>query len=965
MNDVIDQVKLRALHEKIQLYQKLATKERCEDSLYEFLKASWSSIDSAEFQPGWALEGLCEHLEAVTSGQIRRLLINFPPRCCKTTITSVCWPAWTWARSSQYNSYWSGPHVKFLCASYNAFLSLDNANKMRRLLESPFYQGIWGNKFGLREDENTKSAFANTLGGARKSTSVGGSLLGIGGDIIVCLPYSERVLTSAGWLPIGDIVEQKLAVQVAGEQGGGIVWQEIEEYERNPGRATVRIKWDSGALRCTEDHLVFVEGKGYIPAQEVSVGDTVWTTPDIRLSDVQHRGSSQALQHCQVLWEGVLRSMAQAWAYPKRYLGGLFGLRGEVLPLSVALRSKREADQIRRTFLQQEVLRRVRARGQQPSLAGGSCVCTMQELRQGASGQTGLRRTLQILLDALPRHSAQAAASEAAKGLRAMWRGVYGVGVGQTPAFLYAGVCQQEPLSTNQGRKQWALRAWAGWEAVSTWLVNKVQEAYSAAGWQLLSAVFLATGNQTTHPVAGAPYQLRQRGHSSNELDHTVRPLPREHAWGASFSGSLERQVVRGVERTGWEGATYNVRVAPCHNYFAEGLLVHNCDDPHNTETEKLVETDSDRLKVSSWFKEISGTRLNDPKKSSIVVVMQRLHEGDLSGVILDEDEGEWVHLMLPMRHEVARHCVTVKLPGRAEDAEPWEDPRIEEDELLWPERFGEAEIRRAERALGPYMAAGRLQQAPTPKGGGIIKRDWWKCWDEFEARRYGLEWSPTRKEFPEMEFVLGSIDTAFGEKEENDFSAMTVWGIWSDANKNPRAMLMFAWAKRLPLHGTETEQLPNEPPEVFKARQRENWGLVEWVADTAKRYKLNRLLIEDKARGIDVANEVKRLYRREKFGVQLVTPVKDKVSRTHAIVSLFVDNGVWAPDTRWADSVITQCQSFPRAEHDDLHDTVTQALKFFRDNGLLIRAEEVSASLVDNARYVPPQRGVAERYGL
>lgn len=570
----INQEKLVALHEKIQLYQKLEIKERCEENLYEFLKAAWSSIDSADFQPGWALEALCDHLEAVTLGQIPRLLINFPPRCSKTTIASVCWPAWTWARSSKYNSYWSGPQVKFLCASYNAFLSLDNANKMRRLLESPFYQGIWGGKFGLREDENTKSAFANTLGGARKSTSVGGSLLGVGGDILVV-------------------------------------------------------------------------------------------------------------------------------------------------------------------------------------------------------------------------------------------------------------------------------------------------------------------------------------------------------------------------------------------------------DDPHNTETEKVVETDADRLKVTSWWRELSGTRLNDPRRSSIVVVMQRLHEGDLSGVILDEDEGEWVHLMLPMRHEVARHCVTVKLPQYPADNEPWEDPRVEEDELLWPERFGEAEIRRAERALGPYMAAGRLQQAPTPKGGGIIKRDWWKCWDEIEARRYGLEWSPVRKEFPEMEFVLGSIDTAFGEKEENDFSAMTVWGIWSDANKNPRAMLMFAWAKRLPLHGTEVEQLPNEPPEVFKARQKENWGLVELVADTCKRYKVNRLLIEDKARGIDVANEVKRLYRREKFGVQLVTPVKDKVSRTHAVVSLFVDNGVWAPDTRWADSVITQCQSFPRADHDDLHDTVTQALKFFRDNGLLIRAEEVSASLADEARYIPPQRGVAARYGL
>lgn len=573
MNEPLSDDTLKNLREKIDLYNLLEAKERYEGSLYEFLKGAWSSIDSADFQPGWALEALCDHLEAVTLGKIKRLLINFPPRCSKTTIASICWPAWTWARSDQYNTYWSGPQVKFLCGSYNAFLSLDNANKMRRLLSSPFYQRYWGGKFNLQDDENTKSAFANTLGGARKSTSVGGSLLGVGGDILIV-------------------------------------------------------------------------------------------------------------------------------------------------------------------------------------------------------------------------------------------------------------------------------------------------------------------------------------------------------------------------------------------------------DDPHNTETEKVVETDSDRLKVTSWWRELSGTRLNDPKRSSIVVVMQRLHESDLSGVILDENEGEWVHLMLPMRHDPGRHCVTVRLP-QYPDEPIWEDPRVEDGELLWQERFGEAEVRRSERALGPYMAAGRLQQAPTPKGGGIIKREWWQLWDEAEAQRYGLEWSPTRKEFPPMELVIGSIDTAFGEKEENDFSAMTVWGVFQDANRNPRAMLMYAWQKRVALHGKEVVKLPNEPPEVFKARRREEWGLVENVADICKRYKVNRLLIEDKARGTDVANEIKRLYHRERFGIQMVNPVKDKVARTHAVVSLFSDDGIWAPDTRWADMVLTQCSTFPRGAHDDMHDTVTQALLWMRSNSLLVRAEEVSAAIEDANKYVPQPKSVSARYGV
>ena len=78
----------------------------------------------------------------------------------------------------------SGPRVKFLSASYDARLSLENANKTRRLLLSPWYQRHWANRFSLRLDQNTKSFFENTCGGARVATSVRGSLLGLGGDVI-------------------------------------------------------------------------------------------------------------------------------------------------------------------------------------------------------------------------------------------------------------------------------------------------------------------------------------------------------------------------------------------------------------------------------------------------------------------------------------------------------------------------------------------------------------------------------------------------------------------------------------------------------------------------------------------------------------------------------------------------------------------------------------------------------------
>ena len=97
-------------------YRELAERENCEDNLYDFLQAGWKYIDPAPFVGGWHLEAIAEHLEAVTRGEIRRLVINVPPRSSKSTLTSVAWPAWTWAQSELGPC--SGPHVQFLSASY-------------------------------------------------------------------------------------------------------------------------------------------------------------------------------------------------------------------------------------------------------------------------------------------------------------------------------------------------------------------------------------------------------------------------------------------------------------------------------------------------------------------------------------------------------------------------------------------------------------------------------------------------------------------------------------------------------------------------------------------------------------------------------------------------------------------------------------------------------------------------------
>ena len=134
-----------------------------EASLYEFVKQSWSTVEPGiPFVPSWHIELICKHLEAVSRGDIKRLLINIPPRHSKSTIVSVMWPMWEWINS---------PEQKFLAASYSGTLSIRDNLKARRLIQSPWYQERWGHVFQLSGDQNAKQRFEQSKTGYRRSPS--------------------------------------------------------------------------------------------------------------------------------------------------------------------------------------------------------------------------------------------------------------------------------------------------------------------------------------------------------------------------------------------------------------------------------------------------------------------------------------------------------------------------------------------------------------------------------------------------------------------------------------------------------------------------------------------------------------------------------------------------------------------------------------------------------------------------
>ena len=255
----------------------------------------------------------------------------------------------------------------------------------------------------------------------------------------------------------------------------------------------------------------------------------------------------------------------------------------------------------------------------------------------------------------------------------------------------------------------------------------------------------------------------------------------------------------------------------------------------------------------------------------------------------------------------------------------------------MWPERFPSDVVDALKRDKGNYAYAAQYQQLPAPRGGGIIKHEFWQDW-------------PSK--FPSFSYIFGSLDGAFTDDARNDPSAMSVWGIFQDEQGHNRLMLMFAWAKWLQFEGQRFSPEPGENQRDFMDRQMKEWGLVEWCEHTARYWKCDKLIIEAKASGISVAQSLEKRYRNRRWGVQLIPVDKDKVARTYAVQSIFSQHMIYAPlERQWCQDVIGECAVFPYGTHDDRHDSVTQAVKHARDIGLLEFDDDVRVREIDEAR--------------
>ena len=395
-----------------------------------------------------------------------------------------------------------------------------------------------------------------------------------------------------------------------------------------------------------------------------------------------------------------------------------------------------------------------------------------------------------------------------------------------------------------------------------------------------------------------------------------------QERWGHMFAFAGDQNAKQRFEndKTGYRLATSVGGTAT-----GEGGSRLILDDPHGAQaaqSEVMRESDLE------WFDMVWSTRLNNPKTDAMVTVMQRLHERDISGHILEDIKG-WEHI-----------CIPAEWDGKVRTTSLGEyDPRKKKGELICPERFGEKEITTLKQLLGTYGTAGQLQQDPTPSEGGILKTNHFKLW-------------PATSGLPPFEYILQSYDCAFTEKTTGDPTACSVWAMFTHKGER-NAMLIDAWDEHL--------SYPDLRARAVKDWTTEYGGMTK-DSPYSRAKRPDRILVEAKASGQSLLQDL-RLAKVPAVGYN--PGQADKVSRAHQAAPTLELGLLWVPESKknlgqpvsWAASFLKQLGKFPVAEHDDYVDTFTQAVIYLKNDGWfeLPQAKDIDEPRITNKTRINP----------
>jgi predicted phage terminase large subunit-like protein len=347
--------------------------------------------------------------------------------------------------------------------------------------------------------------------------------------------------------------------------------------------------------------------------------------------------------------------------------------------------------------------------------------------------------------------------------------------------------------------------------------------------------------------------------------------------WGSQFSISRDQNVKSHYENSA-RGAMFSTGMQSTATGMGGDVLIF--DDPLNPQQAiSQLEREAVNLRFDTTFR----SRINDPATGVKIIIMQRLHELDLTGHVLARESHRWKYISLPAIAE--------------QDEKPWRLTNgthlvtRKAGDLLWPERLPQSFLDSQRVGMGSWAFNGQYQQHPAPLDGGIIKRQW--------VRFY--------RQIPEkFEFMVQSWDCTFSSGHDNDFVAGQVWA----------------------RSGGKYFMLP------YRTYDRLDFGptMAAIKSCHAKFPQAHAVLIEDKANGPAIISELQK----EIPGVVAVNPEGGKLARAQATAPLWEAGSIELPDPQvfgitWMEDYLHNMCAFPKAAHDDDVDATSQALIYMR----------------------------------
>lgn len=611
----------------------------CRTSFDVFAMRMFKTVEpGTQYEWGWYLGCIAEHLEAASRNELPRLIINLPPRCLKSYLVARAFPAWRMGKN---------PSEKFISTSYGYEVTEQNAMACRRIMKSPQYMQMFPEtRISAELDRNTH--FETTKMGQYYAASALSPLTGMGGEW--CFIGKTKVLTQSGYKNIKDIGINESVWSFNHETGQREIRRVTAVFKRDVS-GLVQVKTSGGRrIVCTPEHPFWVDGFGYKQAKDLKAMERLVTTG---------------------VYEGKGHEVHIAMHLLRK---GVYAFKSR---LSEILTETAQGFVLLQSMLQ-----------------------TTPQLQEPASVrymQSKDRIKNEEVLRGLPHQNNKT-------------QGVTGI-----------------------------------WEAIQSYC-----STYRVQGQIPLCDMSIK------EKEIGASHRRGQKEQPARESIAALSKLP-HNASSREFDSVASVTPYSGKEHT-----VYDITVEGNHNFFAEGILVHNCivDDPL-----KPMEAYSDTIRNSTNLniRTTMFSRFNDKRTGKFVLIMQRVHEDDPTGNLLKD--GGYYHLRLPAE---AKTHILIKLGDRE-----WE---MQKGELLSPSRLSREILDQTMLDMTPMNYAGQMLQEPVPIGGGEFFPEWPQHYNAMAIKPKGMN-------------VYILVDAAGGDetnkkkKKTSDRTAMAVIGLAPDNN--------------------------------------------------------------------------------------------------------------------------------------------------------------------------------------